>query len=710
MRRSRFLQCCVLMAFSFPCVATLPQMIPAPQKMEWASGIETWISMESVDSVAAAVAVPAPDAALARLEKKLGRDLPRRADAFLRLVSGALDGDIPARTRKEAYRLTVLPEGIVIAAETAHGLHNGLTSLHALIDVEKGIPCVSVTDWPEQELRGVYAGNIASAEERFEQFVALKLNLLLLEDGHLYDLDDPAHCARFQRLAEQCRANFIEFVPELQSLGWGHFVLMHEPRAVEAHYVARAPFPVRDGRVHSPDRPIPPPPGLENPSFESGMDGWTAHTHDQHWRNSTADEASVVAFDGAAGDHALQTALTEMGTVRVSQQVTVEPHARYEARCRIRTQDVNGTSGAYIEVYGIANNGASVLIGSHAGAVQGTCDWQVSRVVFDTGVHQAARPGGSLSEEATQYPPEGFSQICVYVRLQDSTGTAWFDTVEIQPLQSPNALSNVVISDAAKVLVENATGDMEYEEGMDYILEAPELRYPYEPGPPLGVIIPKNSRIKEGDTLLLSFNQATHEDITCCPSEPLYDAFMRRAIKAVVDRLNPKYLHIGHDEPRFFNRDQRCAARGLSNSALFVDAIRRIHQAAKDADPQLRIMMWDDAINPYQNGPHLDTSDAAAELPSDIIVNIWWYDTFDMENQLDKSVDFFMNLGFSVTGSPWFRGPNALQWAALFHAHREQPQALGIIYTSWELVPDPWGALELTAEHCWSFGKPAPAL
>jgi len=220
-------------------------------------------------------------------------------------------------------------------------------------------------------------------------------------------------------------------------------------------------------------------------------------------------------------------------------------------------------------------------------------------------------------------------------------------------------------------------------------------------------VLADKSRIKEGDTLLLSFNQATLEDITCCPSEPLYDAFMRKSIAAVVEKLDPNYLHIGHDEPRFFNRDQRCADRGLSNEELFADTIKNIYASAKAANPDIRVMLWDDAINPYQNGPHLDTSEVARHLPKDIIINVWWYDNVDWERQLDKSVAFFMEQGFEVTGSPWFRLPNARRWAEVFNTLKDNPKALGIIYTSWEEVPDPWAALEFTAEHTWSFGKPA---
>ena len=144
-------------------------------------------------------------------------------------------------------------------------------SLAGLVNADGRVPCVTILDWPDLPLRGTYVPGIQEAEARFDQFVALKLNLLLLEDGLLYDLENPAVRARFERFAERCRANFIDFVPELQSLGWGHYVLQREPRAVEAAWVEKAPFEIRERRVHR--RPAAARPGdCHQRPFEAGLE------------------------------------------------------------------------------------------------------------------------------------------------------------------------------------------------------------------------------------------------------------------------------------------------------------------------------------------------------------------------------------------------------------------------------------------------------
>lgn len=699
-----FSMLCVLFT---PAVSALPVVKPMPQEISWTSDDEAWLAVDALRGVALPDADAQVSAALERLANALDAPLPVTPTGNLRLELDSLPPSVSERTRHEAYHLAADADGIVITAATSHGLHNGLITLTALADKEKGIPCVTITDWPDQMMRATYSGNLNEAEELFDWFVELILNMLVLEDGRLYDLDNPEVHARIQRLAQRCRDNHIEFVPELQSLGWGHFVLDREPRAVEAEWIERAAFPVRDGRVYAPDPPMPARAVVENADFEAGLDGWRADTYYGQWDASSAEEAGVTVLDG---NPVLRLALSQVGSVRVSQKISVQPDARYTLRASVKTEDVQSLGGgAYIEVYGIDANGVwTEMLGPRSAPSLDTGDWTTIQTTFFSGGYQRPRPGGAIEDDLPRRPEEGYEEVQVFLRLENATGTAWFDAIEIEPDQSPNPLANAVVTEAARVIVESEDGAVRYEEDRDYTLVVPELRYPTGLGAPLEVILTNNSRIENGDTILLSFNQAQYEVITNCPSEPLYYDFMRKSIRNVVEKLNPSYLHIGHDEPQFFNRCQRCRDRNMANEDLFVYAIKRLHRYAREANPDIRIMLWDDAINPYQNARYLGAETAAEKLPRDLIVCVWWYDNNQWEEQIDKSVEFFMNLGFEVTGVPWFRKPNAYRWAEVLEELKDDPKALGIIYTSWGGVSQPWGALELTAEHSWSFGKPAP--
>jgi hypothetical protein len=139
-----------------------------------------------------------------------------------------------------------------------------------------------------------------------------------------------------------------------------------------------------------------------------------------------------------------------------------------------------------------------------------------------------------------------------------------------------------------------------------------------------------------------------------------------------------------------------------------VDDIKRMQEYAREADPAIRVMMWSDAVNPYHNGPMLGMETAAELIPRDIVICVWWYEERDWENKIEKSTQYFLDLGFEITGSPWFDRGTAYRWAETLHRYRqENPRVLGNIYTSWAIdTEDPWGALDVTAEYAWTIDKP----
>jgi hypothetical protein len=148
---------------------------------------------------------------------------------------------------------------------------------------------------------------------------------------------------------------------------------------------------------------------------------------------------------------------------------------------------------------------------------------------------------------------------------------------------------------------------------------------------------------------------------------------------------------------------------GLTDAEIFADDVKRMRAYARQADPNVRLMMWNDALDPYHGvSGYRHLVDAVKELPRDIVINVWWYDWPDTVGHLDKSTKYFLDLGFEVTGSPWFRRKNAYDWAqTLYKYGRNDPKVLGCIYTSWaHPSEDPWGALDVTAEYSWTAEKP----
>ena len=529
--------------------AALPEVAPTPKLLSWAeAGTPSWLDAASLKKLVSMDGCEAVAAGLeqvnARLEavgcaalpfKQIKKKAPVRATLWVGVGSTTrtegLFGGTPAPGR-QGYRLAVGKDHVTILGNDSAGLFYGLLTLCQLIQDDGRIPRVVVRDWPDLDLRGTYIGGEHirpgySVEEEIPRLAALKLNAAVLEFEALYHLDRPEVFARWRTIAALCRRHFIEPIPELQSLGWGHFVLAIEPRAAEGVFVEKQ---------------------------RATVEGAALSQRIVNLIRSPSSQPLLTSVDGAA-------------------------------------------------IYKLGTDYVFSTDGSLAGAAKG---------------------GG-------------------------------------KPL---------------------------------YGLGAEETRIDIVPG----------GGLADGAEVLLTYNHAPEGSITCCPSEPLYQAIMRRSIHTVLRCMEPKYLHIGHDEPRCINRDGRCRARGLSNAELFAGDIRRMRDYAREADPGVRLMMWADALNPHHNAKNAKLADAASTVQRDVIMCVWFYHHPDPEDLIGKSIDYFTRLGFSVTGSPWHSHGNARHWAEkLRDASRTSGQILGEIYTSWQTPDaDPWQALPTVAECAWT--------
>lgn len=674
----------------------LPVITPSPRHMAWTeSSGPSWLELEKLKSIA----VPAEcrDAVVAGVEQFVARlhelhvdkavPAMRETSTIPSFAPGGIHlGVVPNAKLEsrlavlpspgaEGYRLVVDAHAVFILGSDLPGLYYGLMSLRQLVDAQGRIARVTIADWPDLRVRGTYVGGDTDLEARIRQCAALKLNFMLFESGEFFSLDDEETRARWQDVFALCRKHFIEPVPELQSLGWGHSVLVHQPAAAEGVYVEKRRFEVEAGAVQSPDPPPAPPATIANAGFDHDkvLAGWSA---DHQGEGVTIDSAGSHAGPGS-----LRITRTEEGTTRVFQGVSVLPQSDYELSCFLRTQGVT-PGDAYIEAYGLQPDGELGDFLSHSPLVQGDHDWQPTSTVFNS---------------------DNYTKVRIYLRIQDAIGTVWFDDVSITGTPVLNPLGNVLLTPSAPLVVQDEAGTATYEEGKDYRIIAAPISYPFDVGDPLRVEILPDSRIHDGTAVLLSYHQAPRGSITCCPSEPLYQEFMRTTLHRVVQSLKPKFIHIGHDEPRVLNRDRRCTARRLSNSELFADDIKRMQEFTREVDPAIRLMMWSDAVNPYHNGPSLNMNDATALIPKDVVQCPWWYDWPDTDDRIEKSTAFFLDQGFELTGSPWFDHRNVQQWAETLHTlGKANPRVLGLLYTSWaDTKANPWQALETAAQYGW---------
>jgi len=607
--------------------------------------------------------------------------------AVMKLVAGLPEPN------EQGYRLVVGEDSIVVLGKDLPGLYYGLMTLRQLVQPDGTIPLVTISDWPDLKMRGTYTCEW-EPENKIEYFASLKLNFIVFETPEFYQMDNPASRKRWQKIFDMCRKNFIEPIPELQSFGHGNANIDIEPRCVEGVYMKNVHGSAQNGEiiVRRNKEPISDT-SITNASFEQNNgipDGWLVDTING--------EIAVTDSVKRSGNSSLCISHQTLGTLRARQELLCMEQSNYKYTCYIKTKDiVKGSdicSGAYTEIYGVVDNGELSPVPLMISKIQnGTNDWNQLSLVFNT---------------------KQYIKLCIFVRIQDASGSAWFDDLELKCMEKWDQLSpNIVITPSSPLVMTNKTGDIKYEEGKDFTIipgdplvigdsKTGKQFYPVE-GKPLTLKTVSTGRIKDGNELLISYNYAPSGSVSCCPSEPLYRNMMQKAIRNVVKSLKCKYLHIGHDEPQALNRDSRCKDRGLSNVDLYVDEIKRMRQYMLDADPKCKIMMWDDSLNPYSNAVGFNLESAAQYIPKDIIMNVWAYSYPADNEKIQKSIKFWTDLGFDITGSPWYNVYNAHYWDQALKEHKNSGHILGSFYTAWgDDPPHMWFGLTTSAQYAWS--------
>ena len=168
-----------------------------------------------------------------------GRPGLRGPDSFVVGEAPELPGLPTARCADQAYVLAVSPTGVAAWGASPAGLLYAAQTLRQLLrrSADDGrLPCVSIADYPEFALRGIY---IEGGQERFGRIVTkdylceqtrrlaeFKMNTLVVECYNLLPYPSFPECADEGTLSpEECRAiiaeakrNHVTIIPSLQTL------------------------------------------------------------------------------------------------------------------------------------------------------------------------------------------------------------------------------------------------------------------------------------------------------------------------------------------------------------------------------------------------------------------------------------------------------------------------------------------------------------
>jgi hypothetical protein len=320
-----------------------------------------------------------------------------------------------------------------------------------------------------------------------------------------------------------------------------------------------------------------------------------------------------------------------------------------------------------------------------------------------------------------------FSHAAPFFILDSSTAegtwvkdqTYIFDNNYAQPYSSKvYPLLNVIREENSNIIITNQEKNVTYKENEDYVIFDGELLYPYgEENKATQIKRTLKGRIKENQKVLISFNRVKNIknrwiswSIPYCPASNNTYKIIEDVLSNVITFLSPKYISIGHDEIIGMNKDQRTLKMQMTNAELLAFDINTIYDITKLIDPNVKLMMWDDMLNPWHNGGNDDyqkpfggkigaTSKAVEMIPNDIIILIWWYENKDRFNKMKNSISFFSNYGFPYLVAAWKNQDNISKWMEIID---EKDHANGFIITTWDGFDENYKNINSVAGQLWT--------
>jgi hypothetical protein len=388
---------------------------------------------------------------------------------------------------------------------------------------------------------------------------------------HYYD--------NMQRTREAAEEIGIELIPCVMPVGYSGTILQNNPNLAAALPVKDCEFIVRDGQatVASAENL------LAGGGFEKAEKnrpaGWDWVDGFQQSTSLDADEkhgglSSLAMRDFKEGN--------EHGNCRFTKKLKLKPWHEYQLSLWVKTdglENANEFKVAPLTFSGKALNHANL-------GVQETQDWTQHTVVFN-----------SLDNE----------EVTFYIGLWGgNAGTAWVDDVELHEVGGVNLLRR----ESCPLRVASADGKTVYVEGRDFEPWADE-KLGVEPyagefsddhaAPP--IVLTKNSRIKNGDRLHVSFYHTAlvYDGQVGCSlaNEELY-SLMQTQIEQIEKYFAPKRYFMQHDEIRVGGYDTDELKFKSMGDALAANAKRCTEIIAK-VSPDAEVLVWSDMFDPHHN-------------------------------------------------------------------------------------------------------------
>ena len=162
-------------------------------------------------------------------------------------------------------------------------------------------------------------------------------------------------------------------------------------------------------------------------------------------------------------------------------------------------------------------------------------------------------------------------------------------------------------------------------------------------------------------------------------------------IDEVIETINPKAIHIGHDEV-YGVSGRDAGAEDALPPALFKEDVLKLHQYLKAKN--VRTWMWGDMLITPSEFPNMhpgsingtkEYAEIRKSIPKDIVICDWHYRADENKELQFPSLETFANEGFAVLGAT-FRHPHVTKQFAGYAADLDNPNVKGMIATTWTFL------------------------
>jgi len=513
---------------------------------------------------------------------------------------------------------------------------------------------------------------VKKALKDFERAKAAGYTHILLDDTKFQKLDIMGKFQKLDIMGKAYFANAAHLVKETRRLGLkvgcssmytGHAssALEQNPDLAEGFRVLGAPFLVKGNKAYPciPDGFAIPFGAFENPD-QNSFKGFAFQ-----------DKPGLITFADTSVAHTGTTSL------RIEDPGKHDKHGRARVCIKfdepeqdqpllltmwIKTLNFSGAKGIRILLY---SDNAAIREEDmkHVNPIKPTQDWTKVRFLFNT---------------------SNMKQIKLWIGAWNAgTGKMWIDDIKLQGA----GLLNIIQRTGCELVVKGNNGAL-YEEGRDYLPVKDEKigdLLEYHEAPLL--TLTTNSRIKDGDRLLLDYTHAfrCHKKVNnLCLSAPESMAYHQRMTRILNEKFAPDFWLMYHDEIRVINRCPRCLKQKKTPGQLLADNIRGCYNIIRTLSPHAPVYIWSDMVDPYHNmkkhyfavNGSLDKSYEG--LASDIIILKWGINR--------KGSKFFADRGLRQVVCGYYDCGDAVlkDVRQRYQANKDLPNVIGVCYASWK--------------------------